>query len=115
VRSSSARAIRPGRDHDETDANAEEGGHALAPDHVLVSPEAKDELVAHLKEAIHDFYGDDPKQSPDYGRVINKRNFDRLAAFMGSGTIAAGGETDPGELYIAPTVLVDVPVESPIM
>jgi Aldehyde dehydrogenase family len=91
-------------------------GHiCTAPDHVLVWPEAEDELVAHLKEAIRDFYGDDPKQSPDYGRVINKRNFDRLAAFIGSGTIAAGGETDPDELYIAPTVLVDVPVDSPIM
>lgn len=91
-------------------------GHiCTAPDHVLVWPEAKDELVRHLKNTIREFYGDDPKQSPDYGRVINRKNFDRLAAFMGSGTIVAGGETDPGELYIAPTVLVDVPVDSPIM
>ena len=56
-----------------------------------------------------------PKQSPDYGRIINRRNFDRLVGFLDSGTIAAGGETDPDELYIAPTVLVDVPVDSPIM
>jgi acyl-CoA reductase-like NAD-dependent aldehyde dehydrogenase len=91
-------------------------GHiCTAPDHVLVWPEVKDELVAELKNAITDFYGDDPKQSPDYGRVINRRNFDRLAAFLDNGTVAAGGESDPDELYIAPTVLVDVPVESPIM
>jgi len=93
-------------------------GHiCTAPDHVLVWPEVKDELVAELKQAIHDFYGDDPKQSPDYGRVINRRNFDRLAAFIstGNGTVAAGGHTDPGQLYIEPTVLVDVPVDSPIM
>jgi hypothetical protein len=57
----------------------------------------------------------DPKQSPDYGRVINRKNFDRLAGLIGSGTVAAGGQTDPDELYIAPTVLVDVPVDSPIM
>lgn len=91
-------------------------GHVCtAPDHVLVWPDVKDEFVGHLQEAIRDFYGDDPKQSPDYGRVINKRNFDRLVGFLGSGTLAAGGETDPDELYIAPTVLVDVPVDSPIM
>ena len=93
-------------------------GHiCTAPDHVLVWPEVKDELVAELKQAIHDFYGDDPKNSPDYGRVINRRNFDRLAAFLTSdnGTVAAGGRTDPGQLYIEPTVLVDVPVSSPIM
>jgi acyl-CoA reductase-like NAD-dependent aldehyde dehydrogenase len=84
---------------------------------VLVWPEVKDELVAELKQAIHDFYGDDPKQSPDYGRVINRRNFDRLAAFISTdnGTVAAGGHTDPDQLYIEPTVLVDVPVDSPIM
>src|SRR5262249_52285924 len=78
-------------------------------------PEVKDELVAEIKNAITEFYGDNPKQSPDYGRVINRRNFDRLAALLDSGTVAAGGEADPDELYIAPTVLVDVPVDSPIM
>lgn len=91
-------------------------GHiCTAPDHVLVWPEVKDEFVGYVQEAIREFYGDDPKQSPDYGRVINRKNFDRLVAFMGSGTIAAGGESDPDELYIAPTVLVDVAVDSPIM
>jgi aldehyde dehydrogenase (NAD+) len=72
-------------------------------------------LVAELKQAIPDFYGEDPKQSPDYGRVINRKNFDRVAGLIGSGPVAAGGQTDPDELYIAPTVLVDVPVDSPIM
>ena len=94
---------------------ANSGHICTAPDHVLVWPDVKDELVAHLKEAIHDFYGDDPKTSPDYGRVINRRTFDRLAGLIGSGTVVAGGETDAEELYIAPTVLVDVPVASPIM
>jgi aldehyde dehydrogenase (NAD+) len=94
---------------------ANSGHICTAPDHVLVWSEVKDELVAQLGEAIHEFYGDDPKQSPDYGRVINQRNFDRLAAFLDNGTVAVGGESDPEERYIAPTVLVDVPVESPIM
>ena len=82
---------------------------------MLVWPEVKDEFVAHLKEAIHDFYGDDPKTSPDYGRIINRRSFDRLAGLISNGTVAAGGETDADELYIAPTVLVDVPLDSQIM
>ena len=91
-------------------------GHVCtAPDHVLVWPDVKDELVEELQNAIHDFYGDNPKESPDYGRIINKRNFDRIAAFLDTGTIVAGGETDPDDLYIAPTVLVDVSPESPIM
>ena len=91
-------------------------GHiCTAPDHVLVWPEVKDAFVRHLAETIRDFYGDDPKSSPDYGRVINARNFDRLVRLMGSGKAAVGGQSDAAERYIAPTVLVDVSVDSPIM
>jgi len=91
-------------------------GHiCTAPDHVLVWPEVKDEFVRHLAQTIREFYGDDPKLSPDYGRVINRRNFDRLVGLLGSGKVAVGGQTDAGERYIAPTVLVDVSPDSPIM
>ncbi|WP_207633860.1 aldehyde dehydrogenase family protein [Paraburkholderia hospita] len=91
-------------------------GHiCTAPDHVLVWPEVKDEFVQRLTETIREFYGDDPQQSPDYGRVINRRNFDRLVSLLESGKVVAGGQSDPADLYIAPTVLVDVAVDSPIM
>jgi aldehyde dehydrogenase (NAD+) len=91
-------------------------GHiCTAPDHVLVWPEVKDKFVQHLAETIREFYGEDPQKSPDYGRVINRRNFDRLVRLIGSGKIAAGGQTDAEQLYIAPTVLVDVSPDSPIM
>ena len=91
-------------------------GHiCTAPDHVLIWPQVKDEFVSEIKAAIGEFYGDDPKISPDYGRVINDRNFERLVAFFGSGTIVAGGESDASERYISPTVLIDVSPESPIM
>jgi aldehyde dehydrogenase (NAD+) len=82
---------------------------------VLVWPEVKDELVTHLVQAVHDFYGDDPQQSPDYGRIINRKATDRLARLLDSGTAAAGGHADLDDLYIAPTVLVDVAWDSPIM
>lgn len=91
-------------------------GHiCTAPDYVLVWPEIKDAFVWHLEVAIHKFYGDDPKLSPDYGRVINSKNFDRLARLLSSGKAVIGGHTDAAERYIAPTVLVDVSPESPIM
>jgi aldehyde dehydrogenase (NAD+) len=91
------------------------GQICTAPDHVLIWPEVKDEFVDEVKKAISEFYGDDPKQSPDYGRISNDRSFARLMRLIGSGTVAAGGESDAVERYIAPTMLVDVPVDSPIM
>ena len=71
---------------------------------------------ASLSEAIRDFYGDDPKQSPDYGRVINRRNFDRLVKLHRTAARSPPAAAPmPDELYIAPTVLVDVSPDSPIM
>jgi aldehyde dehydrogenase (NAD+) len=91
-------------------------GHiCTAPDHVLVWPEVKDAFVRHLAETIRRFYGDEPKLSPDYGRVINRRNFDRLVGLLGSGKAVVGGQTDATECCIAPTALVDVSLDSPIM
>jgi hypothetical protein len=48
-----------------------------------------------MATTIREFYGDDPKLSPDYGRVVNRRNFDRIAGLLGSGKVAVGGQTDP--------------------
>ena len=94
---------------------ANSGQICTAPDHVLAWPEVKDEFVHLMGETIREFYGDDPIHSPDYGRIIDRRNFDRLAALIGSGTVAHGGQTDAEQLYIAPTVLVDAAIDSPIM
>ncbi len=91
------------------------GQICTAPDHVLVWPEVKEEFLRRLGDSIREFFGDDPKSSPDYGRVVNQRNFDRLIGLMKSGRVVVGGQNDGAERYIAPTVLVDVPEDSPIM
>ena len=68
------------------------GQICTAPDHVLVWPEVKDELVENLVEAVKDFYGDDPKTSPDFGRIINRKGTERLAGLLDSGR-ASSAET----------------------
>jgi acyl-CoA reductase-like NAD-dependent aldehyde dehydrogenase len=91
------------------------GQICTAPDHVLVWPDVKDELVEHLVQTVHEFYGDDPQQSPDYGRVVNRKAAERLAGLLDSGRAVIGGSADLDDRYIAPTVLVDVAWDSPIM
>ncbi len=91
------------------------GQICTAPDHVLVWPDVKDELIEHLVQAVKDFYGDDPQHSPDFGRVINRKAAERLAGLLGSGTIAVGGQVDLDDRYVAPTVVVDPAWDSPIM
>ena len=75
----------------------------------------KDEFLAKLKEAVVGFYGADPQQSPDYGRIVNTRHFDRLTGLLASGDIYQGGQHDRADLYIAPTILVNVAPDSPVM
>ncbi|KAM3932806.1 aldehyde dehydrogenase family 3 member B1-like [Leptodactylus fuscus] len=91
------------------------GQTCLAPDYILCSDNIKEKLLNALQTNIHEFYGEDPKQSPDFGRIINVRHFKRVSALLTSGKIVTGGQTDESEKYIAPTILVDVKVTDPVM
>nr|WP_220094462.1 aldehyde dehydrogenase family protein [Cryobacterium soli] len=91
------------------------GQTCVAPDYVLTTPAVAARLEPLLVGAITDLYGADPKSSPDYGRIVNERQFGRLAAMLGQGRLVAGGATDAAELYIAPTVLADVDPASAVM
>ena len=73
------------------------GQICTAPDHVLVWPDLKDAFVCSIGQAIKEFYGDDPKLSPDYGRIVNRKSSDRLAGLLASGKAAVGGQTDANE------------------
>ncbi|XP_075054586.1 aldehyde dehydrogenase family 3 member B1 [Mixophyes fleayi] len=91
------------------------GQTCLAPDYVLCSEKYRDKLVGAIQTSIHEFYGEDPKQSPDLGRIISEKHFLRVSALLQSGKIVTGGQTDESERYIAPTVLVDVKASDPVM
>ncbi|GAA2060584.1 aldehyde dehydrogenase family protein [Leifsonia soli] len=91
------------------------GQTCVAPDYVLAERSIVPRLTEALREAVRDLYGDDPAQSPDYGRIVNDRQFERLAGMLGSGTAAVGGDHDAASRYLAPTVLTDVGPESPAM
>jgi aldehyde dehydrogenase (NAD+) len=91
------------------------GQTCTAPDYVLVLKDVAKQFLEHLKESILHFYGDDPQKSPDYGRIVSTRHFDRLKALLASGTIYHGGRHDRSDKYIEPTVLVNVSPESPAM
>jgi aldehyde dehydrogenase (NAD+) len=91
------------------------GQTCTAPDYVLVFKDVAKQFLQHLKESIRHFYGDDPQRSPDFGRIVSPRHFDRLTALLASGTIYHGGRHDRADKYIAPTVLVNVSSDSPVM
>ncbi|GGO94108.1 aldehyde dehydrogenase family protein [Wenjunlia tyrosinilytica] len=91
------------------------GQTCVAPDYVLTDPETARGLEAALGKAVEALYGSDPAESPQYGRIVNQRHFDRLSALLDSGRPAVGGEHDRASKYIAPTVLAGVKPDAPVM
>lgn len=91
------------------------GQTCIAPDYLLVNKDIKAELIAEIKNCIGEFYGEDPKLSPDLARIINHKQFDRLQALLPDGEVILGGETDAENLYIAPTLMVNVDLDRPLM
>ncbi len=91
------------------------GQSCVAPDYLLVHKSVKDDLMVAIRKAIRSFYGDNPQESRDYGRIVNKFHYERLCALLSEGRLIAGGECGPDDLFIAPTVLDGVNENGPLM
>ncbi|XP_075051258.1 aldehyde dehydrogenase family 3 member A2 isoform X1 [Mixophyes fleayi] len=91
------------------------GQTCIAPDYVLCDKSIQSKLIEKIKETLKEYYGDNPKNSPDYERIINKRHFQRVLGLLEGQKVAIGGEHDEATCYIAPTVLTDVQPESKVM
>ncbi|PSN16221.1 aldehyde dehydrogenase family protein [filamentous cyanobacterium CCT1] len=91
------------------------GQTCIAPDYLLVDERVKADLMTALKQRMAECYGENPAHSPDFSRVVNERQFDRLVGLLGQGNIVMGGEHDRSDRYIAPTLIDGVSWDDPIM
>ncbi|WP_199250686.1 aldehyde dehydrogenase [[Phormidium] sp. ETS-05] len=91
------------------------GQTCIAPDYLLVQQGVKSQLLAAIKAAIIEFYGHEPANSPDYGRIVNDGHLQRLQDLLESGEIIVGGDINPDARYIAPTVIDNVSLEAAVM
>lgn len=91
------------------------GQTCVAPDYLLVHKEIKDQLVFKLVEKIKIFYGNNPKTSKDYGRIVNEKQLSRIKALIDEDKVILGGDYDTEELYMAPTIINNVTWEDKVM
>ncbi|MEH1834021.1 MAG: aldehyde dehydrogenase [Nostoc sp.] len=91
------------------------GQTCIAPDYLLVDKKIKKDLIDGLEKCLKEFYGDNPANSPDYARIISQKHFERLVNFLKDGEVIIGGENQPSERYIAPTVIDTVSLEDSVM
>ncbi len=90
------------------------GQTCVAPDYVLcdrrIAGELTDSIVAEIKKQYPSALSD-----PEYGKIINKKHFNRLLGLIDQDKLVYGGESDPDALKIAPTVLAGVSFEDKVM
>ncbi len=91
------------------------GQMCIAPDYLLVHQSIQKQFIEILISTIEDFYGTNPSDSYDFGRIVNLKQFERLIRYLHSGEVVYGGEHNKNMLYIAPAVLQNVSMNDPIM
>ncbi|KAL6642340.1 hypothetical protein ACP70R_020521 [Stipagrostis hirtigluma subsp. patula] len=95
------------------------GQACISPDFIITTKSFAPKLLDSLKKVLEKFYGKDPLLSADLSRIVNSNHFNRLRRLMDeemvSDKIVFGGQSDQQELKIAPTLLLDVPLDSAIM
>ncbi|MUL64491.1 aldehyde dehydrogenase family protein [Mycobacterium sp. CBMA 234] len=90
------------------------GQTCIAPDYVLAERPIADKLVAKIIENVERFRSAEANKSL---RIVNDRQFDRLAGLIGSttGAVVMGGGADRSTLRMEPTVVVNPAADDPVM
>ncbi|KAI8081614.1 Aldehyde/histidinol dehydrogenase [Halteromyces radiatus] len=87
------------------------GQICIAVDYVLCPAARLDEFTNAFRKTIKEWFGENPKNSKDYARLVSVRHVDRIAGIIEnrkSGGIVFGGDVDRDSRYIAPTLITDV-------
>jgi aldehyde dehydrogenase (NAD+) len=91
------------------------GQTCVVPDYIICHSSVKDRLVKELCKQIAVQFGDKPLENPEYGRIVNKKHFDRVVRLIDTNKVVCGGQYDLEALKIAPTVMDNVSWDDAVM
>ena len=91
------------------------GQTCIAPDYILIHNEIKGEFVKAFAEEIKNLHGEDIQADRHYVRMVNDKAFERVTGYFKDGDIIYGGRTDAATRFIEPTLIENVPLDSPLM
>jgi aldehyde dehydrogenase (NAD+) len=91
------------------------GQSCVAPDYILAHSNIKNKLVSEIIICLEKFYGTDPSKSPDFCKIINISNLERLKKYLDGGKIIHGGEIIPENCYFSPTLIEGINQDHPAM
>ena len=70
------------------------GQTCVAPDTVFCQNSVKETFLLEVKKQIEKQFGEAPLANPDYGKIINKKHFDRICKLIDPKKTIHGGKTD---------------------
>ena len=91
------------------------GQTCIAPDYILIHKDVKDAFIKAFANEIKVLHGEDIKTDRHYVRMVNDKAFERVTGYFKDGNIIYGGRTDAQERFIEPTIIDNVPLDSPLM
>ncbi len=91
------------------------GQTCIAPDYILIHKDVKDTFIKAFAEEVRNLHGEDIKADTHYVRMVNAKAFDRVTGYFRDGDIIYGGGSDPESRFIEPTLIENVPLDSPLM
>ena len=91
------------------------GQTCVAPDYIYCDRAVKDQLIMELKKQIHKQFGKHPLSGKNYGKIINKKHFERITGLIDHEKVVTGGRYDKDTLKIEPTVMDNVTFDDKVM
>lgn len=91
------------------------GQTCVAPDYIYCDKSIKDSLIEAVSRQIKAQFGEEPLDNPDYGKIINRKHFDRICGLIDAAKVVHGGKTDSSRLKIEPTVMDGVTFADAVM
>lgn len=91
------------------------GQTCIAPDYILIHEDVKEAFVKRFAEEVSNLHGEDIKADRHYVRMVNDKAFERVTGYFKDGKIIYGGRCDAATRFIEPTLIEDVPLDSPLM
>ncbi len=91
------------------------GQTCVVPDFVICHSSIKDKLIDEIKKQIVKQYGENALENPEYGKIVNKKHFNRICGLIDKDKVVFGGQTSIETLKIAPTVMDNVTWDDAVM
>ena len=70
------------------------GQTCIAPDHIFIARERQEEFIREVKKEISSALGEDPLTHPDFPKIINQKQYDRLTSLLDGEELLHGGRCE---------------------